>query len=216
MKNHYDLVIFDWEGTLAEDSYGQVVSVFADEAKKMQLNNFDKALARKLVPMGLVALVSYFFSNLTIQSQERLLSNVQKSLEQVSHGVVLIEYADVIVKSLHDSGVKLGIATNRSLNSLQKVLALSGLQDYFDFIRTASQALPKPCPDMLEEIIWESSIPNSKTLMVGDSISDVEAAVAIGVDVVGVDFYHEQQNLLLESGACIEIDNYKDLLNFLV
>lgn len=216
MKGRYKLVVFDWEGTLAEDSYGQVVSMVATEAEKFQLGPFDRYLARKYVPLGPVTMVAKLFPNLSIQQQEQILGQLQDSLQNAASKVTLTRDADFIVKKLNKAGIDLGIATNRSLNSLLKALSLSGLEPYFKSIRTASQAIPKPCPDMLEEIIWECGAANSSTLMIGDSISDIEMAASIGVDAVGVDFYHEQQGVLLQAGACLEIDNYRDLLKFIL
>lgn len=216
MKSRYDLVVFDWEGTLAEDAYGQVVSIIAREAENLKILNFDKVLARKYLPLGLVTIISKFFQNLTIQQQEQLLSKLQETLHNELAEVVLMKDAAVVVKKLYEAGIQLAIATNRSLNSLQKSLDASGLKQYFQIIRTASQAKPKPCPDMLEEIMWECGVSSSMTLMVGDSISDIEMAVTLGVDAVGVDFYHEQQGVFLQNGALLEIDDYQDLLKVLV
>jgi phosphoglycolate phosphatase len=214
MKRRYDLVVFDWEGTLAEDSYGQVIHILAQEAQNFNILNFDKILARKYLPLGLITTISRLFPELSIHNQEKLLREFQRALQNPSDKIILTHDAKITVKNLYDSGIKLGIATNRSLNSLQKDLNLSSLAEYFKFIRTASQTRPKPCPDMLEEIIWESGSENSRTLMIGDSISDIEMAHALSVDAIGVDFYHEQQGAFLEAGACLEIDNYQSLLDF--
>ncbi len=215
MKGRYNLVVFDWEGTLAEDSYGQIVSVIAKEVANFEISGFDKILARKYIPLGLTTMVSKLFPSLNIQQQEKLLGILQESLHNSSEKVTLTENADATVKKIFEAGIKLGIATNRSLSSLQKVLSLSGLEQYFQVLRTASQAPAKPCPDMLEEIIFECDASNDTTLMIGDSLSDIEMAVAIGVDAVGVDFYHEQQGNFVRAGACLEIDNYLNLLKFL-
>lgn len=214
MKRRYDLVVFDWEGTLAEDSYGQVVNILANEAQNLNVLNFDKVLARKYLPLGLITIIARLFPELSMHNQENLLAKFQDALQNQPDAVILTKDAKLTVKKLYDSGIKLGIATNRSLNSLQKDLNLSGLAEYFQFIRTASQARPKPCPDMLEEIIWESGAENSRALMIGDSISDIEMAQALGVDAIGVDFYHEQQGVFLQAGACLEIDDYQRLLDF--
>lgn len=214
MKRRYDLVVFDWEGTLAEDSYGQVVHILAKEAQNLNILNFDKILARRYLPLGLSTMLSRLFPELSMHNQEKLLNQFQGILQNLPFAVILTKDAKLTVKKLYDFGIKLGIATNKSLHSLQKDLNLSGLAEYFQFIKTASQARPKPCPDMLEEIIWESGVENSKTLMIGDSLSDIEMAVSIGVDAIGVDFYHEQQGVFLKAGACLEIDDYQSLMDF--
>lgn len=215
MKRPYNLVVFDWEGTLAEDTYGMVVSVFAKEAANMQIINFDKDHARKLAPYGLLSMVTQLFPDLGMHQQEKLLESIQEQLNSAQILVTLMPGAADAVQKIHAAGIMLGIATNRSLSSLQKVLSISGLSDYFQVIRTASQSPAKPNPEMLEEIIFECNTTNLATVMVGDSISDIEMAVNVGTNSVAVDFYHTQPNFFLQMGATLEIDNYQDLLNYL-
>ena len=215
MKRPYNLVVFDWEGTLAEDVYGQVVNFFVKKAVSLQLSDFDKSFARKLAPYGLTSMVAQIFPNIGMRQQEKILEEVQEELTAAQTKVILMPGAQEAVQRIHAAGIMLGIATNRSLSSLQKVLSISGLGDYFQVIKTVSQAPAKPSPDMLEEIIFECNTVNSATLMVGDSISDIEMAVAVGTDSVAVDFYHVQPDTFLQMGASLEIDNYQDLLNYL-
>ena len=215
MSRQYNLVVFDWEGTLAEDAYGQVVRVLEAESAKLQLTGFDKIMARKFAPYGLLGMVSQLFPELGMHQQEKLLERLQEELTAAQSQVTLANYAAETVRKIHAAGIMLGIATNRSLSSLQRVLSLSGLEQYFQAIRTASQAPAKPCTDMLEEIILECNTTSAATLMVGDSLSDIEMAVKLGVDAIAVDFYREQTNTFLNAGASLEIDDYYDLLKFL-
>ena len=166
MSRQYNLVVFDWEGTLAEDAYGQVVSIIAKEARKLQLGEVDKIMARKFAPYGLLGMVSQLYPDLGMHQQEKLLERLQEELNAAQSKVTLTNYAAKTVQKIYESGMQLGIATNRSLSSLQRVLSLSGLEQYFQVIRTASQAPAKPCTDMLEEIILECNTTKPATLMV--------------------------------------------------
>ena len=51
--------------------------------------------------------------------------------------------------------------------------------------------------------------------MVGDSVTDMEMARRIGVDGIGVDFYHQQEAALRAAGALEVFDNYKCLIDYL-
>jgi phosphoglycolate phosphatase len=68
---------------------------------------------------------------------------------------------------------------------------------------------------MLEEILSECFVTVDQAVMVGDSVSDVEMARQIGMDVVGFDFYHQNTADLLSAGALKVFDNYQDLGQFL-
>ena len=81
--------------------------------------------------------------------------------------------------------------------------------------RTATEEPPKPCPQMLEEIIDVFGVDASQTLMVGDSTNDMIMAAAIGVDVIGFDFFHREAAELREAGALHVFDDYQQLLQYL-
>lgn|SRR3990167_204564 len=215
MKRQYDLVVFDWEGTLAEDSFGYVLSVIAKEATRMNLADFDKSRARQYMTYGLTTMISRLLPDLSMRQHEQFIQNIQDELKRNPQEVCLMDGAAEVVKKIHDSGFKLAIATNRSLKSLQRVLQLSNLEKYFPVIRTVSEAPPKPCPQMLEEILMESAAPVKRTVMIGDSVTDIEMARSINVDAIGVDFYQEQENILLEAGAKFVLRDYKGLLKYL-
>lgn len=215
MKQRYDLVVFDWEGTLAEDSYGVVVNTILNESKRMQIDGFDKFIARRYLSMGLPCALNKLFPNISIYQHEYLLESVQEKMVGNAGKVCLTQGALNVIQKINSAGIMLGIATNKSLSSLNKVLESTKIGGYFQSIRTATQTQAKPCPQMLEEIILECAVTNSKTLMVGDAISDIEMAQSIDVDAIGVDFYHEQQGNFLAASAIFELDDYQQLLDYL-
>ena len=55
----------------------------------------------------------------------------------------------------------------------------------------------------------------SQTLMIGDSVSDIEMAKQLGVDAIGVDFYHQQAANLRMTGALDVFDDYQELAKYL-
>ncbi|MDF1758405.1 MAG: HAD-IA family hydrolase [Legionellaceae bacterium] len=215
MKTQYDLVVFDWEGTIAEDTFGNIVSVISKEADRFELTSFDKFIARQYVPLGLSAIVSKLFPDLSMHQREQFIAVVQEELNRSAQGVCLTAGVERAIASIHSAGLKLAIATNKSQKPLQRVLELSGLKDYFPVSRTATEVPAKPCPQMLEEIIEECDSTFASTIMVGDSLSDIEMAKSIGVAVVGVDFYHDQKQSFEDAGASLVIDDYDQLLEYL-
>ena len=68
---------------------------------------------------------------------------------------------------------------------------------------------------MLEEILQEFAMPVHDALMVGDSVTDIEMAINIGMDAVGVNFYHLDPELLLAAGAMRVFDDYQLLADYL-
>ncbi|MBA2651907.1 MAG: HAD-IA family hydrolase [Tatlockia sp.] len=214
MGKPYRLVVFDWEGTLG-DTLGQILNTVAAEARRLKFGELDEQLARQSVELGLVLAVKKTFPHLNEQQQEQLILAVHHSLASKTAEVYLIPGARGIAQRLNDAGIYLAIATNKGYQSLQKVLHSCELDKLFKVSRSAGQSPAKPCPQMLEEIMDEFGVNAEETLMVGDSVSDIEMAICIGVDAIGVDFYHQQAAALRAAGALEIFDDYHDLAEYL-
>ncbi len=214
MNKTYDLVIFDWEGTLG-DTLGPILTAVASEAKRMGLGNIDEQGARGCVSLGLPRAVNKLFPNLSLHQHAHLIEAVQVALASHSSDVCLMPGALPLIQQLHAQGVQLGIATNKGQHSLQRVLHMSGLDQFFKVTRAAGQVPLKPCPQMLEEILDAFGMQASQSLMIGDSVADIEMASAIAMDSIGVDFYHQQTQELLAAGALKVFDDYQQVHRFL-
>ena len=214
MNRPYRLVVFDWEGTLG-DTLGQILNTVAAEAKRLQFGELNEQLARKYVVLGLVMAVKKIFPHLSMNQHEQLLQAVHHSLATHPMSVCLIPGAQRILQQLQQEGIDLAIATNKGQHSLQRALQASGLEGYFTVTRSAGQAPAKPCPQMLEEIMDVCGATASQTLMIGDSVIDMEMARQVNVDVVGVDFYHQPTESLRAAGALDVFDDYQELAKYL-
>lgn len=214
MSKRYRLVVFDWEGTLS-DTLGQVLDCVAKEARRLDYGELDEELARQSVDLGLVNAIKKVFPHLTLIQYERLINAVQQSLMSRHSDVYLIPGAKDIVQRLHQDGIELAIATNKGQHSLLKALHTTGLDEYFKVTRSAGQTPPKPSPQMLQEILMVFSLPAHDALMIGDSVTDIEMANSLGMDAIGVNFYHQQSEPLLASGALNVFDDYRLIADYL-
>lgn len=214
MSNPYHLVVFDWEGTVT-DTLGQILHTVADEAMKLGFGDVDPYEARKYVDLGLVQALRKLFPHLTNAQHEQLLSAVQQAVVYRPTEVCLIPGALEFIQRLHQAKIDIAVATNKGQHSLHRALQATGLEDLFKVTRSAGQVAAKPSPQMLEEIMDEFGRNPSETLMIGDSTTDMEMARSIRVPAVGVDFYHQQETALKESGAIAVFDDYQLLADFL-
>jgi len=214
MSKQYDLVIFDWEGTLS-DTLGQVLNCVAEEARRLGFGELNEDVARQSVELGLVHAIRKVFPDLSLQQYEQLLEAVQQSLMSRHSDVYLIPGAKAIVQRLHKAGVTMAVATNKGSQSLQRAMHITGLDDYIKYSRSAGQFSPKPSPEMVEDLLLELAIPVENALMVGDSTSDIDMASSIGMDAIGVNFYHKNPSELLTAGALQVFDDYELLADYL-
>lgn len=214
MSKPYDLVVFDWEGTLG-DTLGQILNAFADEAKRLQLDPIDMDLGRKYIILGPVVAIKKLFPHLATHEQSELLQAAQLALLSNTVDVCLMSGARDLLFKIKQAGMQLAIATNKGPQSLARDIEAAHLEGVFNVTRAAGQAPAKPSPRMLEEIMDECGISEERTLMVGDSTSDIEMAVNAGVKAIGVDFYHQNESILRSVGAQDVIDDFQQLARML-
>jgi phosphoglycolate phosphatase len=214
MTNPYQLIDFDWEGTIA-DTLGVILQTVVSEAQSLGFGTIDPYLARKYVDLGLIQALRKTFPHLTSQQHEQLHQAVQHTMLTRPTEVCLIPGARDFIDKLQHEKVNLAIATNKGHNSLHRALLASGLDEFFKVTRSAGQVPPKPCPQMLEEIMEQFGIDASLTLMIGDSVTDMEMARSANVTAIGVDFYHQQEIALKDAGAIAVFSDYKMLASYL-
>jgi phosphoglycolate phosphatase len=85
---------------------------------------------------------------------------------------------------LHKSGKKLAVVTNKPTRFTLPLLSALSLDGYFQSVVCGdTAALPKPAPDPILLCLQHLGVTASCSLMVGDSITDVDAAKAAQLDV---------------------------------
>jgi len=214
MSRAYDLVVFDWEGTLG-DPLGYVLHVIEEQAKTLGIAAFDERVARRNVIYGLEIALKKIFPDLLLHQYEQLFHQIQQILHSHPSEQCLFPGAKKLVQQLQAMHIDLAIATNKGPHALQRALQSTGLDAFFAVTRAAGQAPAKPCPQMLEEIMQTFHVSPHATLMIGDSVTDVEMALSAGVNCVGVDFYYQHREELQKAGATQVFDDYEAIGRFL-
>lgn len=79
MSNPYQLVVFDWEGTIS-DTLGLILHAVTVEASRLGFGSVDPYQARKYVDLGLVHALRKVFPHLSLRQHEQLYEGVQKAL----------------------------------------------------------------------------------------------------------------------------------------
>ena len=215
IANKYRLIVFDWEGTLAEDSIGNIFHVINQYMLDLNLPSIDRDTLLACLDLGLAYTVNHLFPNLSMHKQEEILSSVNDVLSRSANYVFLMPDALSLIEKLTMNGIDLAIATNKREASLCNVLRLSGLDNIFKIYRCPGLFQAKPCPDMLLDIINVFNESADATLMIGDSVTDVEMAQAANVDVIGLDVYHQNKHELLHAGALNVFDSFQQIMDFL-
>ncbi|MFZ4077446.1 MAG: HAD-IIIA family hydrolase, partial [Legionellaceae bacterium] len=200
MKRSFDLVVFDWEGTLG-DPLGHVMDELYKQSQAMGLGAFDASLARQHMTLGLEYVIKKLFPRVSLSQAEQLLHVVQRSLVATHQDSILFPGVLRLLRALKAEKIDRAVATNNNQQALARALHHTGLEGFFTVTRAAGQVPLKPCPQMLEEIMGVCAVDPSRTLMIGDSMADIEMAAFAGAHSVGIDFYYQQEEALKRAGA---------------
>lgn len=214
--NKYRLIVFDWEGTLG-DTLGQMLDIVLAKAEEFNLEVPDVNLTRQALIFGLNIAIKKLFPNLDAKQNITLLNAIQQQYVIDPSLEYLIPGAKDFVILIKKNHINVAIATNKSKTSLDRVLKATSMHGFFKVTRCAGEFLPKPASDMLKDIMDSFAIHKNETLMIGDSLSDIQMARSIGVDAIGINFYGQDdlKEELLNAGALGVFDNYNDLTKYL-
>ncbi|MCX7114606.1 MAG: HAD family hydrolase [Gammaproteobacteria bacterium] len=200
MIQRYQVVIFDWEGTLA-DSLGPILMAIREAAKARNLAPFDEVLARQNVHVGIRLLLKKLYPSFSEDEYPYLLNEVERKLASARMAIHVFPGAIELISTLSQAGVGLAIATNKDSVSLQRDLQVTKLGTWFKVTRCANQTMSKPHPQMLEEILDCFQVSPAQALMIGDSESDMLMAKSLNVDAIGIDPSDKQGASLTQAGA---------------
>lgn len=182
----YDLVIFDWDGTLM-NSEARIVSSIQYAANACGLPVLPYDVSKQIIGLSLDKAITALYPDLP----PGLVVDVSKQYTQhflEESQVPMQPYvgAEAMLQGLSVGGVRLAVATGKSRQGLDAVLKQTGYAPYFDITRTPVESASKPDPLMLQQILDELAVDVTRALMVGDTTFDMLMAQNIGMDRVAL------------------------------
>ena len=185
MLDRFDLVVFDWDGTLS-DSTAAIVRAIQDAAVDLGLPVPDDATASHVIGLGLHEALARAVPTLPPERIGEYSARYRVHYMAREAELVLFPGVRELITDLRAGGVPLAIATGKSQRGLQRALAQAGLSEEFAATRCADQTHPKPHPAMLLELAEELMVVPQRTLMIGDTSHDLQMALAANAAGVGL------------------------------
>ncbi len=180
-------MICDCDGTLV-DSLFAISETFRLAAADCGLEPVAVERVGRYVGLPLDALFRDLLPQVNGAARRRLEGRYRELYPQVAAGrTPLFPGVRATLKRLQEGGLRLAMATGKSLAGVQRFLAEEGLETTFEAVRCADTAArPKPYPDMVQELLVETGVAPQAALMVGDTPFDLEMGHAAGVATCGV------------------------------
>lgn len=185
MAKRFELIVFDWDGTLM-DSAGAIVSSIQRAAADLGLEAPSEARARHVIGLGLVDALRHALPELEPSHYGEIVERYRHHYLSRDHELSLFEGARELLADLAEAGYLLGVATGKSRVGLDRALDVSGLGDFFHATRCADECPSKPHPQMLHELMEEFAVAPEATLMIGDTTHDLLMAKNAGVPAIAV------------------------------
>ena len=213
------LAVFDCDGTLVDGQAG-VVGAMQRAFARIGALPPDPRNIRRIVGLSLPQAVRQLMMESReidrLQVIEAYKEEFRASREDGSLREPLFDGMAELLRGLRDAGWTLGVATGKSDRGLASTLAAHGIADLFATLHTADGHPSKPHPAMLRAAMADAGASPADTVMIGDTVFDIEMAANANCRAVGVSWgYHESDELLGAGarGVAADVDELEALID---
>ena len=210
----YDLVVFDWDGTLL-DSTGAIVKAIQAASREIGVTPPDDARARYVIGMGLREALQFAVPDLDESRYDDLVNAYRRHYLSGDHELTLFDGVETLLQDLQAEHRWLAVATGKSRLGLDRALGHSGLGRYFDTTRTADETRGKPDPLMLQQIMDHFAVEPERTLMIGDTTHDLLMARNAGAHGLAITHGAHDLESLQACQPVGVVDSILDLSNWI-
>ena len=186
MKNRFDLIVFDWDGTLI-DSVQWITECLQQAASDCGMPVPPAKLARSVIGLSLDRAMETLFPFAPKSDMPPLLAAYRRYYDQkILSQQDMFAGVPELLDALRVQGYRLAVATGKSRKALDHALTATGSADWFHATRAANETASKPDPLMLLELMEALEALPGRTLMIGDSVHDLEMARNAEAEAVAV------------------------------
>lgn len=199
-RRRYQLVVFDWDGTLM-DSAAKIVNCFRCAARDVGAPVPSPDAVRGIIGLGLDEALAVLFPDADDIDRRRLRAAYRDHfLERDDTDTGLFPGVAEGLAMLKDDAYVLAIATGKARRGLDRVLDETRVRHLFAASRCVDEALSKPHPRMLQDLLAQTGVEPRRALMVGDTTFDLRMAAAADMDALAVSYgAHPVEPLLAEN-----------------
>ncbi len=186
-RKQFDLIVFDWDGTLM-DSTAAIVKSIQAAARDLGLPVPKDKDAAYVIGLGLQEAMQATLPGLDPKYYPRMAERFRYHYAMKDDGLNLFEGVGAMLEELSQQGYFLAVATGKSRVGLNRALNSAKLLSVFDATRCADETFSKPHPAMLQELTRELGQDMQRTVMIGDTTHDLQMAKNAGAAAIAVQY----------------------------
>ncbi len=206
MKKKFDLIVFDWDGTLI-NTIDWIVDCLQKAGVQYGFNQPEPQAAKDVIGLCIDNAVAALYPEADVVTQKNIVTTYSNAYfsKQLSQADFFPGVYEMLL-NLKQSGYQLAVATGKTRVGLTEALTATATEGIFDVTRCADETASKPDPQMLHEIMQHTQTLPERTLMVGDSIHDMKMACNAKIASIGVTCGANDQESLMQYNplACLQ------------
>jgi len=215
VADDYELIVFDWDGTLM-DSAAKIVNCFQAALADCGRQPLPESAIRHIIGLGLREALAELLPDADDGVRALVADRYREHFLHLDETEMpLFPGVTEGLARLGDAGFRLAIATGKARRGLDRVLAATNLRAHFCASRCADEAQSKPHPRMLLDILDHTGVAPERALMIGDTTYDLQMAAAAAVPSLAVSYgVHPRERLIAhEPLACL--DSFREVCQWL-
>ncbi|WP_038489713.1 HAD-IIIA family hydrolase [Janthinobacterium agaricidamnosum] len=186
-RKQFDLIVFDWDGTLM-DSTSTIVKCIQASARDLGLAIPADHAAAHVIGLGLQEAMQRVLPGADQKTVLRMAERYRHHYLSRDHELTLFPGVTDMLQELSHNGYFLAVATGKSRVGLNRSLNALKLLSMFDATRCADETFSKPHPAMLQELTRELGQDMKRTVMIGDTSHDLMMANNAGASGIAVQY----------------------------
>lgn len=215
MPKQFDLIIFDWDGTLA-DSTQLIVNAIRKASVEAGLDDPGQVAASSIIGLGLREALTALFGDVPPEKIQQIAAHYNVHYNAGESEIPLFDGVFDAVQQLHEEGFKLAVATGKGRGGLNRALQYSRLGPFFGATRCVDECYSKPHPQMILELMHHLDAVPERTLMVGDTSFDLQMARNANVASLAVSYGAHPLENLLPHGPLAHFDQFTKMHQWLI
>lgn len=213
----YKLAIFDFDGTLVNSTPGIIETM----KQVCDFYRFDDQFVSKwsqLIGISLKDQAKILLPDESLDFHEEVTNKYREYYnEKFIDLCPPFEHLTEMLYELNKKEIKITIASSKKSFLIEHVLAHHDLENFFQMVighdRVSNH---KPHPESVAITMDELGHGQKETVVIGDSVYDLEMANNAGVDAIGVTTGIHDKNHLLSQNPISIVDSLKDVLEVIL
>jgi phosphoglycolate phosphatase len=171
----YKLVIFDFDGTLA-DTFPWVLSLIDQIADKYHIPRVDRNEIDELRNYSARRIIEDY--HLSFWKMAMITRHVRSIMAKNIHQVSLFSGIEELLQNLADQGITLAMVSSNSTRNIKKVLGPE-IVPLFDYYECGVSLFGKSA--RIKKVLRKSGVMPHEAISIGDEIRDFEAALTANI-----------------------------------